>query len=661
MKKRPKSIKPVPGERPKPGIAIVGNMNVGKSTLFARMCGAEKTSINFPGTTVTITRGQVRGTDLYVLDTPGIYSIFSRDEDETVSRDLLLPHHSAGDINGIILVADAKNLRRSIAIALQYAEYGLPMLMAVNMIDETASRGITIDYTMLSEILGIEVCTTVARDGIGVRRLIAKLGEMRSSLIRCEYPEKTEQFLTITEKLLRSPAFSARAAGLLLLAGDRSVEQYVARNFGEAMLVQLRDLAEEHRRENGIPFDVRLGTLYNNRADQIAKEIQTVDPPERSPFLAKFGDWCTELHTGIPIALAVITLLYLFVGKFGATLLVDAIQGLLFEQLIIPWIAVVVAYIPVPFLRDLIMDPNFGILPAGVFLALGLVMPAIFCFYLAFGILEDSGYLPRISILLDKVFQVMGLNGKGVIPLVMGFSCVTMAILTTRSLDTEKEKNIAAFLLFLGFPCAPLMAVMLIILEKMPFTATIAVFGLIFVQILASGFLANKVLPGARTHFIMEIPPMRIPKAKAVLRMAATKTYFFMKEAVPVFILASALVFFFDRFGGLALIKQVSRPVLSTLMGLPEQSTQVFIKTFVRRESGAAELEHLRQVYTNLQMVVNLLVMTFIAPCLNSTIVLFKERGIKRGMVIWMAVMLYAVVMGIVVNHGYRLLGITFS
>jgi len=166
----------------------------------------------------------------------------------------------------------------------------------------------------------------------------------------------------------------------------------------------------------------------------------------------------------------------------------------------------------------MIIDPNFGILPAGVFLALGLVLPVLFCFYIAFGLLEDSGYLSRLSILLDKVFQKMGLNGKGVIPLVMGFSCVTMAILTTRMLDTNKEKNIATFLLILGMPCAPLLAVMFVILGKMPISASITVFGIIFTQIFVAGILANKILPGRRSPLLMVVPSMRLPKPDQIIK-----------------------------------------------------------------------------------------------------------------------------------------------
>jgi ferrous iron transport protein B len=255
----------------------------------------------------------------------------------------------------------------------------------------------------------------------------------------------------------------------------------------------------------------------------------------------------------------------------------------------------------------------------------------------------------------------MGLNGKSVIPLVMGFSCVTMAILTTRMLDTKREKNIASFLLLLGMPCAPLLAIMFIILGRMPISASITVFGVIFLQILIAGFIANKILPGGRTPLFMEIPPMRLPKPLQILKMSASKTYFFMKEAVPIFILASFIVFLFERMGGLAALERAVEPVIQGFMGLPVESVQVFIKTIIRRESGATEIEHLSSLYDNVQLVVNLLVMTFLSPCVNATIVLFKERGSKAAITIMGTVMIYAILIGSVVNHTCRLLGITFT
>ena len=644
-----------------PGIAIVGNMNVGKSSLFSWLCEKETDRKNFPGTTVSLTAGKINSLKATAYDTPGIYSIFSANEDEMVSRDILLPQKSFNPINSILLVADAKNMKRSIAIAMQYAEYGLPMLMDINMIDESASRGIDINFEKLSDILGIDVCTSIAREGIGVKKILTKLKAPRKANKLINYPDWVNSFLDIIEKLCKDTNISPRVIGLLLLAGDRSIEKYLSKKFGHDLLEDLKNLAADYRKGGSETFRALLVNLYNKKAEQIVKEVQEVEPPRKNPLLVTFGDWCTQLHTGIPIALGILILIYLFVGSFGATYLVDAINGVIFEGYLIPWAAKILEPIPSQFLRDMFIDPDFGILPTGVFLALGLVMPVLFCFYLVFGILESSGYLPRLSMLLDKVFRKMGLNGKGVIPLVMGFSCVTMAILTTRLLDTKKEKNIATFLLLLGMPCAPLIAVMFVILDKMPFSATLTIFGIIFTQTFIAGFVANKILPGQGSPLIFEIPPMRLPKAGQVIKSAAHKTYFFIKEAIPVFIYASLFVFLFERIGGLEIAEDLLRPLTNTLMGLPEKSVQVFIKTIIRRESGATELEHLRQTYTNLQLVVNLLIMTFLTPCINAVLVLFKERGRKTGTLIICSVIIYAVLMGSLVNHICIALGVTFT
>ena len=644
-----------------PGIAIVGNMNVGKSSLFSWLCEKETDRKNFPGTTVSLTAGQIKSLNATAYDTPGIYSIFSANEDEMVSRDILLPQKSFNPISSILLVADAKNMKRSIAIAMQYAEYGLPMLLDINMIDEAASRGIEINFEKLSDLLGIDICTSIAREGIGIRKILTKLKSPRIAKKLVNYPDWVNNFLDIIEKLCKNSDISPRVIGLLLLTGDRSIEKYLSKKFGTELLDELKDLAADYRKGESETFQALLVNLYNKKAEQIVKEIQEVEPPRKNPLLVTFGDWCTQLHTGIPIAVSVLFLIYLFVGTFGATFIVDTINGVVFEGYIIPWTAKVLAPIPNQFFKDMIIDPDFGILPTGVFLALGLVMPVLFCFYLVFGILEDSGYLPRLSILLDKVFRKMGLNGKGVIPLVMGFSCVTMAILTTRLLDTKKEKNIATFLLLLGMPCAPLIAVMLVILDKMPFSATLTIFGIIFAQTFIAGFMANKILPGQGSPLIFEIPPMRLPKPMQVIKSAAHKTYFFIKEAIPIFVYASLFVFLFERIGGLEVAEKLLHPLTNSLMGLPEKSVQVFIKTIIRRESGATELEHLSGIYTNLQLVVNLLIMTFLTPCINAIIVLFKERGKKTAALIIVTVIIYAILMGSLVNHVCLALGITFT
>jgi ferrous iron transport protein B len=461
--------------------------------------------------------------------------------------------------------------------------------------------------------------------------------------------------------LLKQPKVSPRAIGLLLLCGDDGVETYIRKCFGEGLLVQLKQLAEEYSQKDPDAVEIALANIYKREASWIVAEAQKVEPPSQHPFISTLGDWCTQLSTGIPIAFTVLALMYLFVGSFGATFLADTINKIVFEGALIPWFVKITEPIPSPFLKGMIADPDFGVLPSGIFLALGLVLPVIFCFYIAFGLLEDSGYLPRLSILLDRIFQKMGLNGKGVIPLVMGVSCVTMALLTTRVLNTDKEKNIASFLLFLCMPCAPLIAVMFVVLDKMPISATITVFGMILLQILTAGYLADKILSGTRSPLLLEIPAMRVPKLYQVLKMASAKTFFFMKEALPVFVYASLAVYIFKWLGGLDLLEDALGPIIGKVVGLPEKSVQVFIKTLIRRESGAAELEHLRGFYTNLQLVITLLVMTFITPCLNAIIVLFKERGGLVASIIMVTVMFYAITLGSIMNYTCHLFGITFT
>ncbi len=650
-----------PNSDPEYNFALIGNMNVGKTSIFSRIATKKVKPINIAGSTVSINSATLKGEKGKVCDTPGILSIFSNNEDERATREVILSEQIGGGINGLVLVADAKNLKRSLAIALQYREFGLPMLFNINMLDEAVSRGIEIDTDRLSQLLGIEVTTTIAPEGMGIREMTGKFGELRHLNYSFFYPPELERFLHKIEDIIGNNRIAARGIALLLLHNDHGAKTYIQKKHGIEITEKISSLIDSYYEDNPNHSSHLLTEFYNTLASKITNKVQISEPPSKSSLLMKFGDMCTSFSTGIPIAICVLAAMYFFIGEFGATYLVDTLNSKIFEGMLFPVVTQFTDRLPTPFLRDMLMDPDFGIIPTGIFLALGLVLPVIFCFYISFGILEDSGYLPRISILLDNVFQKMGMNGKGVIPLVMGFSCVTMALLTTRVLNTEKEKNIACFLLYLCLPCAPLIAVMLIILEKMPLSATITLFSLLIVQALIAGYFANKILPGQRSPLFLEIPPMRLPKPFAVLKMAFAKTYFFMVEALPIFILASLGVFLFQRIGGLTVLENTLGPVINHLMGLPEKSVQVFIKTMIRRESGATELEHLRSVYTNLQLVINLLVMTLVAPCINSFIVLFKERGFKTGLAINITVFLYAIFLGSIVNHICLYFGVTFS
>ncbi|MFH2000420.1 MAG: nucleoside recognition domain-containing protein, partial [Planctomycetota bacterium] len=469
-----------------------------------------------------------------------------------------------------------------------------------------------------------------------------------------------EEALAGLAPLLENPMIPARALGILLLSQDKGAEAWVAKHLGENVRIQAKEKVAETQKRFSTSLKLLFANAFYAQSDRIVDRVTTSEAGSPS-LLVRFGRVAQRPLAGTLIAVCVMIAAYYWVGVFGATLVVDALGRYVFDGFLVPLCDKMVAPIPSEFLRDAIMDPDFGLLPSGLFLAVGLVLPVLFCFYLLQAVLEDSGYLPRLAVLFDRLFRWLGLNGQSLIPLILGFSCVTMAVITTRMLPSRKERIILTLLLILGIPCAPLLAVMLVILHKMPWTAGATVFGVIGLQILVAGYVASKLIPGKLPDLILEIPKMRIPRPGIVLSKTWRRTWSFMREALPVFLLASFVVFLFNRMGGLSLMETLFRPFMQGFLGLPDESVQVFIKTAIRRESGAAELSLLSSQFSNLQLVVALLVMTFLMPCINAAIVIIKERGLKVALSILFLVAVWAVVAGSLVNAVCRGLGITFT
>jgi ferrous iron transport protein B len=645
-------------------VAVVGNVAVGKTALCDQICArAGRCTLTIPGSGVELPVGRLPhglfslspdGTR--IIDAPGMYSVFSRSEDGMVCRQLLL----SGELDAVVQVLDAKNLRRSLVIALQLAEFELPTVFALNMMDMAQARGIEISVPELEERLGAEVLPTVALERRGIGEIPALLARAQHPENPVTFPAPIEDTLGLLCRLLVGATIPARALAILLLTEASAARQYVTQDFGKGMIDQVDRLVSSLRNDFSRPLDVVLTESYAAAADRIVRQTQRVH--QRAPlFIARFGLWAQQLSTGIPLALGILLAMYLFVGSFGATYLVDLLNNRIFTGILTPLFQKIVEPIPSAFVRSALVDADFGVLTTGLFLAFGIVMPVMFCFYLFFGLLEESGYLPRFSVLLHRLMKRIGLNGKGVIPLVMGFSCVTMALLTTRMLDSHKQRLIASLLLTLALPCAPLVAVMLIILARMPWQASAFVFGFVFLQTIIVGALADRLIPGGHAELMLELPPMRTPDPWSILVTTARRTWNFMKEAAPLFLLAAFLVFLFNYVGGLRLLEDATRPLMNGLLGLPEASVRVFMKTIVRRETGAVELDLLRAEFSNLQLVVTLLTMTLLIPCVNTVVVLFKERGIRVGAAILSGVFVYALLAGGLVNHTCRALGVTFE
>jgi len=279
-----------------------------------------------------------------------------------------------------------------------------------------------------------------------------------------------------------------------------------------------------------------------------------------------------------------------------------------------------------------------------------------------FGFLEDTGYIPRLAIFSDRIFRVMGLNGKAVLPMVLGLGCDTMATMTTRILGTPKERLIAILLLALGIPCSAQLATIMGILGGISFTALATLFGVVIVQMLLVGWLAARVLKGERSEFILELPPIRWPRLGNLLTKTRLRVWWYLGEAVPLFLVGTALLFVLDRAGALVWIARAGRPVVTNLLGLPASTSQIFVMGFLRRDYGAAglfQLAHSGQL-TGVQAVVALTVMTLFVPCVANFLMMVRERGMKTGLAILGVITPVAILTGAGLNYALRALGIQF-
>jgi ferrous iron transport protein B len=396
-------------------------------------------------------------------------------------------------------------------------------------------------------------------------------------------------------------------------------------------------------------------------ADRTASRFRTVGKVTLGRVQEWLGRAVREPVTGVPILLAVLYVTYLVVGVFGAQTLVNLLEKGLFGTYLNPWATAAAAHIPIPFVRDFLVG-DYGLVTMGMTYAIAIVLPVVTTFFLVFGFLEDSGYIPRLAIFSDRLFRAMGLNGKAVLPMVLGLGCDTMATMTTRILQTPKERLIAILLLALGVPCSAQLATIMGILGGVSFWALLTLFAVVLAQMIIVGFLAAKLLRGDRSDFIMELPPIRIPRLRNLLTKTGLRVRWYLGEAVPLFLIGTALLFALDRVGGLAIVANAARPIVTGMLGLPSKSAEVFVMGFLRRDYGAAGLFLMARngALTHVQAVVALTVMTLFVPCVANFLMIVKERGFKTGLSILTFVTIIAVGTGAALNAALRVFHVSF-
>jgi ferrous iron transport protein B len=629
---------------------LVGNPNVGKSVLFKNLTDRYVTVSNFPGTTVEIVRAKAsfNGHDVAVIDTPGINDLSQRSDDARVTRDLLDQH----DDVTIVQVADAKNLRRALLLTLQLAELSHPIVLVLNMVDELDERGGKIDTERLSEILGVPVVSTVAPRNEGTKELIAALSEARPPMGSWLAAEPVDEY-----------------------EGNRS------------RLAQVND---------------------------ILAETYSISQPKSPSFKVRLGFWAMHPVKGIAFLAVALLTVFWFVGLFGAGTLVDLFEIGVFDQRVAPLaIGGVDAVLPFPhthdtetltvsvavpltpvhqiglveaertvavtgysvdpgatlnwtqrvmqFVHDLFVGP-YGAITMALSYALAIVLPIVTTFFLVFSILEDSGYFSRMAIMVNRVFRIMGLNGKAVLPMILGLGCDTMATMTTRILETRKERLITTMLLALAIPCSAQLGVLLALMATLAPASALLWLGMVIGVILLVGWLTSRLFEGERSEFILEVPPMRRPHLKNVVTKTLARLNWYLKEVIPIFLVGTGILFLLDKLHVLGNLARLGEPLVTGWLGLPSQMANAFLVGFMRRDFGAVYILDAatgpNPLLSQHQIFVAMVTITLFMPCFANFLMIAKEHGIKVAWSMAGFIFPFAFLVGGVVNHLGRWLNI---
>lgn len=474
------------------------------------------------------------------------------------------------------------------------------------------------------------------------------------------YDQTLESALDRIEDLLKGDyAVSGRAVALLLLQGDSWMERQVKEREGPRY-ASIRDIVAETGEEYNQPLSYVIALQRQRRARRLLVSVVT----EKERAGAGFAEWLSRAMmrplTGIPILLIILYFgLYQFVGVFGAGTLVDFIESTVFGEWLNPWVTGLAdRFIPVTWLRDLFVG-EYGIITLGLSYAIAIILPIVTTFFIVFSVIEDSGYLPRLAMLIDRVFKVIGLSGRAVIPMVLGFGCDTMATLVTRTQETKRERVITTLLLALAIPCSAQLGVIFAILSGNALALVIWM-GVVALVFLLVGYLASRIIPGKRASFYIEVPPLRPPKLANVLVKTYTRLQWYFVEVLPLFILASVLLWAGSLTGIFDIVIGALEPLVRAI-GLPLETAVVFLYGFFRRDFGAAGLYdlHASGLLGGVPLVVTAVILTLFIPCIAQFLVMLRERGVKTALGITAFIFPFAFLVGYLLNRALVGLGVS--
>lgn len=547
-------------------IFLMGNPNVGKSVIFSRLTGVNVIASNYAGTTVEFTKGYIKLGDetAEVIDVPGTYTLDPTSRAEEVAVKML--KEAISDNKGrnlVINVMDATNLERNLNLTLQLLKQDIPVIIDLNLWDETKHIGISIDKEKLEKILSVPVVTTCAISGEGIKELVTRLHEAKTGTY--EYAEEERWY--------------------------------------------------------------KVGNIIE-QVQQITHRHHTI--------LERLGDASLKPLTGIPIALVLIYLMFVIIRFIGEGL-IGYIFEPLFEKLWAPvMMRLSTALCSGGFIHDILIGKlvegeidfveSLGLLTTGLFVPIAMVLPYVFAFYLVLGFVEDSGYLPRLGVLVDNIMHRLGLHGLAIIPMMLGLGCNVPGALATRVLETRRERFISATLMAIAVPCMAQIAMIVGLIGKYGAKGLGLVFGTLFVVWLALGLLLNSILKGDSPEIFVEIPPYRFPYWMALLKKLWMRTKWFLKEAIPYVLLGVLVVNILYSLRIIEFIGKFTTPVVTGILGLPNEAVGALIIGFLRKDVAVGMLSPLD--LTLKQLVVASVVLTMYFPCVATFAVMIKELGI---------------------------------
>lgn len=541
-------------------ILLVGNPNVGKSVIFSRLTGVRTAVSNYPGTTISYTRGFLKlGEEkVEVVDVPGTYTLEPTSEAEKIALQML----ETGDI--VINVVNATNLERSLYLTLQLLEREIPVVVALNLWDDTKHRGIDVDLERLREFLGVPVIPTVAVTGEGIKELVENI------------PKAT------------SPDTSARSRDERWAAIGSIIDQVQRVDHRHhTWLEHLQDASVKPLSGAIIAIAVLVSAFLVIRFVGEALIDYVLDPL----FSALWA----------PVILALSNLMG------GSGFLHDVMVGK-------------IAGGEVNFVE------SFGLLSSGLYVPFAMVLPYIISFYLVLGLLEDVGYLPRLAVLMDTIMHWLGLHGYAIIPTLLGLGCNVPAVLATRILESKRERFIASTLVSIAVPCAALQAMIFGLVGRRGGQYVVIVYGTLFVAWVILGIILHHAVKGFTPELLIEIPPYRLPPWRIVLQKMWMRIYGFLAEAIPIILGAIVVINIFYAFGAFDALANLTAPVVTGLLGLPKEAVVSLVIGFLRKDVALGMLAPL--ALSAKQLVVASVVLAMFFPCIATFVVLLRELGL---------------------------------